>query len=108
MFEIVPASNTLVIEPTKLKEIGVVGTIEDLSKEQPQLGRVVKIGARPYVEDDPTRGERIYPVDVKEGDVVAYRKYGEYKFLIAGKRYLFVRMEDVLGIIRKTGGGVVE
>jgi hypothetical protein len=44
MFEIIPACNTLVVEPIKLKEIGVVGAIEDLSKEQPQLGKVVKIG----------------------------------------------------------------
>jgi co-chaperonin GroES (HSP10) len=47
-------------------------------------------------------------IDLAEGDVVAYRKYGEYKFLIASKRYLFIRMEDVLGVIRKTDGGAIE
>ena len=108
MFNIIVANDTVLIESTTFKEIGIVGTIESYSQDQPQLGKVISIGLTSYIDDDPAKGRKEMPLSVKEGDAVAYIKYGEHKFLIAGKKYLFVKMADLLSVIKKTDGGEVK
>lgn len=108
LFNIIPATDTIVIEPAKLKDIGIVGVIEDMSKDQPQLGTVLSIGPRSFVEDDSSKAFKSPLLDVKVGDVVAYVRYGEHKFVAAGKKYLFVRIVDLLGKFEKKDGGKVE
>lgn len=107
-FNIIPAADTLVIEPAKLKDIGIVGLIEDVSSNQPQLGRVLAIGSRSHVDDDPTKPEKNPLCEVKVGSIIAYVRYGEHKFMVAGQKYLFVRLADVLGTFESKDGGKIE
>ena len=68
----------------------------DTAKEKPQEGTVLAVG--PGRIDD--KGNRI-PVDVSEGDVVLYSKYGGTEVKYAGQEYLVLSARDVLAVIVK-------
>src|ERR1700712_2063475 len=70
--------------------------IPDTAKEKPQEGTVLAVG--PGRIDD--KGNRI-PIDVSEGDVVLYSKYGGTEIKYAGQEYLVLSARDVLAVIVK-------
>jgi chaperonin GroES len=70
--------------------------IPDTAKEKPQEGTVLAVG--PGRVDD--KGNRI-PIDVAEGDVVLYSKYGGTEVKYAGQEYLVLSARDVLAVIVK-------
>ena len=70
--------------------------IPDTAKEKPQEGKVVAVG--PGRIDD--SGNRV-PVDVAEGDVVIYSKYGGTEVSYAGEDYLILSARDVLAVVTK-------
>lgn len=70
--------------------------IPDTAKEKPQEGTVLAVG--PGRVDD--KGNRI-PVDVKEGDVVIFSKYGGTEVKYNGEEYLVLPARDVLAVIEK-------
>jgi co-chaperonin GroES (HSP10) len=78
-----PSKKIVVIEPAKLEDISVTGGgIVAVSEKTPELGKVVEIGI-------PDKKEGM-PLDIKKGDIIAYRRYGETKFFVGGKELLFV------------------
>ena len=92
--KIIPATEIVVVVPVDISEIsrsqsGIIA----VQKEQPEVGKVVVVGGR-------RRKNREF-IEIKKGDIVVYRKYGESKFIIEGEEYSFVDVQDVLGIIRK-------
>ena len=70
--------------------------IPDTAKEKPREGKVVAVG--PGRVDD--SGNRV-PVDVAEGDVVIYSKYGGTEVSYAGEDYLILSARDVLAVVTK-------
>jgi chaperonin GroES len=68
--------------------------IPDTAKEKPQQGKVVAVGPGKMGED----GKRI-PMDIKEGDRVLFSKYGGTEIKIDGVEHLFMREDDILGVI---------
>ena len=70
--------------------------IPDTAKEKPQEGTVLAVG--PGRIDD--KGNRV-PVDVSEGDIVLYSKYGGTEVKYAGQEYLVLSARDVLAVIEK-------
>ncbi|MFO7253604.1 MAG: co-chaperone GroES, partial [Actinomycetes bacterium] len=46
-------------------------------------------------------GEKRIPLDVKEGDIVLYSKYGGTEVKYGGEEYLVLSARDVLAIIEK-------
>ena len=82
---ILPSRKVVLIEPTQVK----TGNIIDIVSEKKQeTGKVVAVG------------EGKMPVEMKVGDIVAYRRFGEDKLYYKGKQYLFVTFADILGIIK--------
>jgi len=67
--------------------------IPDTAKEKPQLGDVMAVGPGEFQD-----GERI-PLDVKEGDVVVYSKYGGSELKFEGQEFLILSSRDVLAVI---------
>ena len=67
--------------------------IPDTAKEKPQLGDVMAVGPGEFQD-----GERI-PLDVKEGDVVVYSKYGGTELKFEGQEFLILSSRDVLAVI---------
>ena len=70
--------------------------IPDTAKEKPQEGKVLAVG--PGRVDD--SGKRI-PVDVAEGDVVIYSKYGGTEIKYQGEEYLILSARHVLALVAK-------
>jgi len=66
------------------------------AKEKPQEGKVVATG--PGRVDD--SGKRI-PMDVAEGDVVIFSKYGGTEVKYDGNEYLLLNARDILAVVSK-------
>ena len=68
--------------------------IPDSAKEKPAEGQVVAVGPG-KVSDS---GERI-ALQVKEGDLVLFSKYGGTDVKLDGDDFLIMREDDILGIM---------
>jgi chaperonin GroES len=68
--------------------------IPDTAKEKPQEGEVVAV--RPGKRDDD--GKRI-TLEVKEGDRILFGKYAGTEIKIDGEEHIFMREDDILGIL---------
>ena len=68
--------------------------IPDTAKEKPQEGKVVAVG--PGKRDE--GGKRV-PLDVKKGDRILFSKYAGTELKIDGKEHIFMREDDILGIL---------
>ncbi len=68
--------------------------IPDTAKEKPQQGEVVAVGPGRLL-DDGSRGE----LEVSEGDVVLYSKYGGQEFTVEGEEYLILKETDIYAIL---------
>jgi len=96
--KIIPSSRTVVIEPTKLPDTythRVITGVVVSEKDQPEIGKVLVVG-KSTKKNDP-------PIKMKEGDIVAYRKYGESKFYLGGEEVMFINFDDILAVIKKGG-----
>ena len=71
--------------------------IPDTAKEKPQEGKVLAVGPGRFDED----GEKRIPLDIAEGDVVIYSKYGGTEVKYNGEEYLLLSARDVLAIVVK-------
>jgi len=68
--------------------------IPDSAKEKPAEGKVIAVGPGKLNDS----GERV-ALQVKEGDVVLFSKYGGTDVKIDGEDYLIMREDDVLGVV---------
>ena len=92
-----PLEDRIVVKPAEAEQTTASGlVIPDTAKEKPQEGKVVAVG--PGRIDD--SGNRV-PVDVAEGDVVIYSKYGGTEVSYAGEDYLILSARDVLAVVTK-------
>ena len=92
-----PLEDRIVVQALEAETTTASGiVIPDTAKEKPQEGTVLAVG--PGRVDD--KGNRI-PIDVREGDVVLYSKYGGTEVRYAGQDYLVLSARDVLAIIEK-------
>lgn len=92
-----PLEDRIVVQTAEAEQTTASGlVIPDTAKEKPQEGKVVAVG--PGCVDD--SGNRV-PVDVAEGDVVIYSKYGGTEVSYAGEDYLILSARDVLAVVTK-------
>ena len=92
-----PLEDKILVEANEAETTTASGiVIPDTAKEKPQEGTVLAVGPGRY--DD--NGKRI-PIDVVEGDVVIYSKYGGTEVKYAGKEYLLLSARDVLAKVAK-------
>ncbi|MBM3719114.1 MAG: co-chaperone GroES [Actinobacteria bacterium] len=91
-----PLEDRVVVKPLDAETTTASGlVIPDTAKEKPQEGKVVAVGPGRF--DD---GVRV-PMDVKEGDVVLYSKYGGTEVKSGGEEFLVLSARDILAIITK-------
>ncbi|BBO70342.1 10 kDa chaperonin [Desulfosarcina alkanivorans] len=69
--------------------------IPDTAKEKPMEGRVVAAGPGKLDE----RGARV-PMELKTDDRVLFSKYAGTEIKIDGVEHLFMREDDILGVIQ--------
>jgi len=92
-----PLEDRVLVQPLEAETTTASGlVIPDTAKEKPQEGRVLATG--PGRIDD--KGNRI-PLDVAEGDVVIYSKYGGTEVKYAGEEYLLLNARDILAVVSK-------
>jgi len=92
-----PLEDRIVVQALEAETTTASGlVIPDTAKEKPQEGTVLAVGPGRF--DD--KGQRV-PLDVKEGDVVLYSKYGGTEVKYAGQELLVLSARDVLAIIEK-------
>ncbi|MCG6893934.1 MAG: co-chaperone GroES [Desulfobacteraceae bacterium] len=68
--------------------------IPDTAKEKPQEGKVVAVGPGKMNDD----GKRT-ALNVKAGDRILFSKYAGSEIKIDGVEHIFMREDDVLGIL---------
>jgi len=91
-----PLEDRIVVQPLEAEETTASGlVIPDTAKEKPQEGTVLAVGPGRF-----ENGERL-PLDVKEGDIVLYSKYGGTEVKYSGEDYLVLSARDVLAIVEK-------
>jgi chaperonin GroES len=80
------------VEEEKKTAGGII--IPDTAKEKPQEGKVVAAGPGKMADD----GKRI-PMDLKKGDRVLFAKYAGSEIKVDGVEHIFMREDDILGIL---------
>ena len=92
-----PLEDKILVQANEAETTTASGlVIPDTAKEKPQEGTVLAVG--PGRIDD--NGNRI-PVDVAEGDVVIYSKYGGTEVKYSGQEYLILSARDVLAKVTR-------
>lgn len=91
-----PLEDRVLVQPLEAEQTTASGlVIPDTAKEKPQEGKVLAVGPGRF-ED----GKRL-PLDISEGDVVVYSKYGGTEVKYDGQEYLILSARDVLAIVNK-------
>ncbi len=92
-----PLEDRVLVQPLEAEQTTASGlVIPDTAKEKPQEGKVVATG--PGRVDD--SGKRI-PLDVSEGDVVIFSKYGGTEVKYDNTEYLLLNARDILAVVNK-------
>ena len=92
-----PLEDRVLVLPLEAETTTASGlVIPDTAKEKPQEGRVIAAG--PGRVDD--KGVRV-PMDVSEGDVVVFSKYGGTEVKYDGEDYLLLNARDILAVVEK-------
>ena len=92
-----PLEDKLLVQIVEAETTTASGlVIPDTAKEKPQEATVVAAG--PGRTDE--NGKRV-PMDVAEGDVVIFSKYGGTEIKYAGEEYLILSQRDVLAVVEK-------
>ena len=93
-----PLQDRVVVKRVDSEEKTAGGIIiPDTAKEKPQEGTVLAVGPGRRSENT---GE-VIPVDVAEGDVVVYSKYGGTEITVDGEDVLILNARDVLAKLTK-------
>jgi len=87
-----PLGDRVIVEVLEEEELTVSGIVlPDTAKEKPQKGKVLAVGPGARDED----GEYI-KMDVEEGDVVIFSKYGGTEIKVGSEDVLILRESDIL------------
>ncbi|MDL2268484.1 co-chaperone GroES [Desulfosarcina sp. OttesenSCG-928-A07] len=90
-----PLNDRVLVVRTEGEEKTAGGIIiPDTAKEKPMEGKVVAAGPGKLDE----KGKRI-PMELKAGDRVLFSKYAGTEIKIDGVEHLFMREDDILGVI---------
>ncbi len=90
-----PLHDRIIIEAAAKEERSAGGIIlPDNAQEKPQRGKVLAVGPGKRLDSG-----QLSAMDVKEGDTVLYGKYAGTEVTVAGKDYIILRADDVLGVV---------
>ena len=78
--------------PEEKTEGGII--IPGGSEDKPQHGKGFAVCKGKLLSDGKTK-----PLDVKKGDVVVFNKYGGMELSLGDGEYIFLKQDEVLGII---------
>lgn len=70
--------------------------LPDTAKEKPQKGKVIAVGSGRVLDN----GQKL-PLEVKEGDIVVFAKYGGTEIEIDGEEYVILSERDLLAVVQQ-------
>eukprot|EP00831_Metopus_contortus_P007157 TRINITY_DN12737_c0_g2_i1.p1 TRINITY_DN12737_c0_g2~~TRINITY_DN12737_c0_g2_i1.p1 ORF type:complete len:505 (+),score=122.57 TRINITY_DN12737_c0_g2_i1:74-1588(+) len=96
MVKLRPLGNRVIVEVKKEEEKTKGGILlpDTASKDKPQEGKVVSVGAGKVLENG-----NIAPMQVKEGDKIIFSKYAGSDVKLEGSEYLILSETDILAVI---------
>jgi chaperonin GroES len=96
MVKLRPLGNRVIVEVKKEEEKTKGGILlpDTASKDKPQEGKVVSVGAGKVLENG-----NIAPMQVKEGDKIIFSKYAGSDVKLEGNEYLILSETDILAVI---------
>ncbi|HBC7266964.1 co-chaperone GroES [Corynebacterium striatum] len=98
MANIKPLEDKVLVQIVEAETTTASGlVIPDSAKEKPQEATVVAVGPGRWNED----GDERIALDVKEGDIVIFSKYGGTELKYDGQEYLLLSARDLLAVIEK-------
>jgi chaperonin GroES len=90
-----PLHDRVLIERVEEEEKTKTGIIiPDAAREKQQKGKIVAAGKGRVNE----KGE-VLKLDVKEGDLVLFEKYGGEDIKMDGKEYVILKEESIIGVV---------
>ena len=90
-----PLHDRVLIERVEEEEKTKTGIIiPDAAREKQQRGKIVAVGKGRVNE----KGE-VLKLDVKEGDVVLFEKYGGEDIKVDGKEFVILKEESIIGVV---------
>lgn len=90
-----PLHDRVLIERVEEEEKTKTGIIiPDAAREKQQRGKIVAVGKGRINE----KGE-VLKLDVKEGDIVLFEKYGGEDIKMDGKEYVILKEESIVGVV---------
>lgn len=97
--KIMPLGDRVLVKPLteEAKEKTKSGIIipETVSKEKPEQGKVVAVGAGRRNDDG-----KVVPMSVKVGDTVIFSKYGPDEIKVDGEEYFILSEGSILAIVK--------
>ncbi len=97
--QIKPSAGYVLIKPEQEEKRTASGIVlpDTHEGERPQQGQVVAVGGEQLHESG-----KLVSAPCQVGEVVIYKKWGgnEYKLPGTEEEYMFVKFEDVMGVIR--------
>lgn len=92
-----PLGDRVIVEPVSAEQVTKSGIVlPESAQEKPQRGTVLAVGTGRTTED----GKNI-PLNLKEGDIVIYSRYGGNELKLDGSEYVILREADVLAVESK-------
>ena len=82
------------VETGKVSASGII-IPDSISKEKPEQGIIVEVGAGKWDED----GEKRIPMDVKVGDRIVFSKYGFDEIKVGTEEYYIVSASSILAVL---------
>ncbi|MBI60610.1 co-chaperone GroES [bacterium] len=89
-----PLGDRVLIEPEAPEQTTKSGiVIPDSAQEKSQTGRVLKVGPGRTTDEG-----KLIPLEVQEGDIIIYSKYGGTELKVGGNDLLIIKENDILAI----------
>ena len=90
-----PLFDNVLVKPLEAEEKTASGILlPDSAKEKPQIGEVMAIGEGWYNNDG-----KIFPLEVKVGQKVMYKKWGGNEVKVGSEEWTIVGQKDILAIV---------
>ncbi len=102
--KIQPLADTVIIEPEEVERKTATGIIlPEGQKDTPEIGKVISVGPGRIEKSEKGMADLTifirFPMDVKKGDRVVYKKWAGNTVKIEGKEYVLVSLENILAIL---------
>lgn len=91
MSKLIPLEDHIIVEAVAEENVTKGGILLPDSKEKPNKGKVIAVGAGKILED----GSRA-AVDVAVGDTVYFTKYAPDEIEVDGHTYLIIKQSSIL------------